>query len=132
MPPDGNEEASGSPLMSSLPEKAWIAPPSTTGLRKESCFSAVKPVMGWNQCVKCVAPCSTAQSFIASATASAWLASSWAPASTVRRRAWYTSGVRRLRCTASLKTRELKISVSGRKAAGFGTEREPEKVRRTW
>ena len=35
---------------------------------KLSCFSAVIPVIGWNQCVKCVAPFSTAQSFIALAT----------------------------------------------------------------
>ena len=31
----------------------------------ESCFSAVTPVMGWNQCVKWVAPRSIAQSFMA-------------------------------------------------------------------
>ena len=31
---------------------------------KESCFSAVVPVRGWNQCVKCVAPFETAQVFM--------------------------------------------------------------------
>ena len=41
------------------------------GLIKASCFSAVIPVIGWNQCVKCVAPFSMAQSFIALATMSA-------------------------------------------------------------
>ena len=38
---------------------------------KASCFSAVSPVMGWNQCVKCVAPCETAQSRATEATVSA-------------------------------------------------------------
>ena len=41
------------------------AVPSPTERRNESCFSAVEPVSGWNQCVKCVAPFSSAQSFIA-------------------------------------------------------------------
>ena len=42
--------------------------PSPVGLMKESCFSAVMPVMGWNQWVKCVTPFSMAQSFMALAT----------------------------------------------------------------
>jgi hypothetical protein len=41
---------------------------SSSKLRKASCFSAVSPVCGWNQCVKCVTPFSIAQSLIASAT----------------------------------------------------------------
>ena len=53
--------------------------PSGAGLMKLSCFSAVIPVMGWNQWVKWVAPCSTAQSFMAEATASATVGSSFAP-----------------------------------------------------
>ena len=49
-PPDGNEEASGSPLISSLPENSMITFPSALGAEmKESCFSAVTPVRGWNQ-----------------------------------------------------------------------------------
>ena len=44
-------EASGSPWISSLPENSAIAVPSPEGLKKESCFSAVSPVSGWNQCV---------------------------------------------------------------------------------
>ncbi len=87
MPPEGNEEASGSPLISSLPENSAIARPSGIGRRNESCFSAVRPVIGWNQCVKCVAPCSMAQSFIAFATVSAMRGSSSAPLSIVRRSA---------------------------------------------
>ena len=67
-PPDGKLEASGSPLISSLPENSIITPPSGVGVMKESCFSAVMPVIGWNQCVKWVAPFSIAQSFIALAT----------------------------------------------------------------
>ncbi len=51
MPPDGKLEASGSPLISSLPRNSAMAPPSLVGDRKESCFSAVMPVSGWNQCV---------------------------------------------------------------------------------
>ena len=46
-----------------------ITPPSGEGEMKLSCFSAVTPVRGWNQWVKCVAPWATAQSFIAAATA---------------------------------------------------------------
>ena len=67
-PPDGKLEASGSPFTSSLPEKSMITSPSPEGVMKLSCFSAVKPVIGWNQCVKCVAPFSTAHSFMATAT----------------------------------------------------------------
>ncbi len=51
MPPDGKLEASGSPLTSSLPLNSATARPSDVGLRKESCFSAVIPVIGWNQWV---------------------------------------------------------------------------------
>ena len=54
--------------MSSLPENSIITVPLSIGEMKLSCFSAVMPVIGWNQCVKCVAPFSTAQSFIAFAT----------------------------------------------------------------
>ena len=53
--------------------------PSGAGLIKLSCFSAVIPVMGWNQWVKWVAPFSTAQSFMAEATASATVGSSLTP-----------------------------------------------------
>ena len=42
--------------------------PPPTGERKLSCFSAVIPVMGWNQWEKWVAPFSMAQSFMALAT----------------------------------------------------------------
>ena len=51
-PPDGKEEASGSPLMSSFPEKLINTFPLGRGADiKESCFSAVTPVSGRNQCV---------------------------------------------------------------------------------
>ena len=50
-PPDGNEDASGSPLISSLPENSMITLPSEGAEIKESCFSAVTPVSGWNQWV---------------------------------------------------------------------------------
>ena len=51
MPPVGNDEASGSPWISSLPENSASAVPSPVGAKKLSCFSAVDPVSGWNQCV---------------------------------------------------------------------------------
>jgi hypothetical protein len=49
-PPLGNEEASGSPLMSSLPEKCRMISPSRSSDKKASCFSAEPAVMGKNQC----------------------------------------------------------------------------------
>ena len=49
-PPEGKEEASGSPLISSFPENSIIILPLSSGCdTKESCFSAVIPVSGWNQ-----------------------------------------------------------------------------------
>ena len=47
----GKEEASGSPWISSLPEKPASIFPSPEGSKKESCFSAVEPVSGWNMWV---------------------------------------------------------------------------------
>ena len=46
IPPEGKEDASGSPLISSLPENSMITPPSGEGEIKLSCFSAVMPVRG--------------------------------------------------------------------------------------
>jgi hypothetical protein len=51
MPPEGNEDASGSPWMRTLPENSAMVLPSPAGFRNESCFSAVVPVSGTNQCV---------------------------------------------------------------------------------
>ena len=51
MPPVGNDDASGSAWMSSLPENSAMLVPSPVGSKNESCFSAVLPVRGWNQCV---------------------------------------------------------------------------------
>ena len=45
-PPLGNDEASGSPCISSFPENSDIAPPPEFGVTKLSCFSAVLPVKG--------------------------------------------------------------------------------------
>ena len=81
MPPVGNDDASGSPWISSLPENSAIALPSPVGAKNESCFSAVELVSGWNQCVKWVAPRSIAHSFIAEATSSARSGSSAPPCS---------------------------------------------------
>ena len=82
-PPEGKDEASGSPFISSFPLNSMTILPSGEGVMNESCFSAVIPVRGWNQWVKWVAPFSTAQFFMASATAFAQLASSSAPSSIV-------------------------------------------------
>ena len=62
-----------------MPEKSSIAPPFAPGAIKASCFSAVIPVSGWNQWVKCVAPFSIAHSFIAAATGVAMCLASGAP-----------------------------------------------------
>ena len=86
MPPEGKLEASGSPRMSSLPRSSRMTVPSSCGLMKESCFSAVVPVSGWNQWVKCVAPIAIAHSFIAQAVASATTGSSSSPVAMLRRR----------------------------------------------
>ena len=51
MPPDGNDDASGSPWISIRPENSAIVWPSPIGFRNESCFSAVEPVIGTNQWV---------------------------------------------------------------------------------
>ena len=54
-PPEGKEEASDSPRTSSLPENSSMILPLSSGsfevAMKLSCFSAVTPVIGWNQCV---------------------------------------------------------------------------------
>ena len=71
---------------------------------KESCFSAVMPVIGWNQWVKWVAPLLIAQSFIAEATTSATFGSSGNPSSIVLRKDSYISFGRLWRMTESLKT----------------------------
>ena len=100
----GKDEASGSPWISSLPENSASAVPSPAGPKNESCFSAVEPVSGWNMCVKCVAPFSSAHSFIAWATESARLGSSASPLSSVRWSFLKTSPGRRWRCTPIEKT----------------------------
>ena len=51
-PPDGKDEASGSPFIYSCPVKLISTFPFGIGeVINESCFSAVTPVSGWNQCV---------------------------------------------------------------------------------
>ena len=109
-PPEGKEEASGSPLISSLPENSIMTPPSGAGEMKLSCFSAVMPVSGWNQCVKCVTPFSIAQSFIAPATASATSLSSRSSSSMVFLSERYTFSGRVAFMTRSSKTRQPKYS----------------------
>ena len=89
-PPDGKLDASGSPLISILPENLEIGSPWLSGSIKASCFSAVPPVKGWNQCVKCVAPFSMAHLFIACAIASAVVRSSDSSLATVFFHASYT------------------------------------------
>ena len=77
---------------------------------KLSCCSAVIPVMGWNQWVKWVAPFSTAQSFMAAATALATDGSSFAPFWMVCFRERYTSADRRAFITRVSKTKLPKYS----------------------
>ena len=49
-PPEGKLDASGSPTIRLLPVRRIITL-SPSGSMKLSCFSAVRPVRGWNQCV---------------------------------------------------------------------------------
>ena len=99
MPPEGNEEASGSLWISCEPRKrsSTLSSPGMVTLRSmnESCFSAVSPVIGWNQCVKCVAPCAVAQSRATEAMVSAASRGSGVPLRSVASRAWYASRGRR-------------------------------------
>ena len=81
-----------------------ITPPSSVGEMKPSCFSAVRPVMGWNQCVKWVAPFSIAHSFMTAATVLATSSSRCVPFLLVLRTALYISLGRRSRMTLSLNT----------------------------
>ena len=81
-----------------------MTPPCPSGLIRESCFSAVEPVRGWNQWVKWVAPRSMAQSFIVAATTSATFGSSGSPRSMVRTRLLNTSLGRRCWITRRLNT----------------------------
>jgi hypothetical protein len=90
--------------MSWLPEKPSMTPPESSQLMNASCFSAVRPVMGKNQCVKCVAPRSIAHSFIACATVCATSGESRSPFFTVLRTALNTSRGRR-----SCMVRQLKV-----------------------
>src|SRR6185437_2955075 len=59
--------------------------------RNASCFSAVSPVCGWNQCVKCVAPRPIAHSLIAWATRGATSWSSFLPCRTASTSLAYVS-----------------------------------------
>src|SRR5712691_1035497 len=79
MPPEGKLLASGSLWINCAPLKRSIGIPSSSKVRKASCFSAVRPVCGWNQWQKWVAPFSSAHSFTACATSFAIAGSSLAP-----------------------------------------------------
>src|ERR1051325_4481531 len=88
-PPDGKLDASGSDWISCSGVKDSIGESSLSSVRKASCFSAVSPVCGWNQCVKCVAPRLIAHSLMAFATAGATSVSSFLPWRTdATRRSW--------------------------------------------
>ena len=50
-PPEGKEDASGSPTISDLPVSCIMTASPPTGSIKLSCFSAVRLVKGWNQWV---------------------------------------------------------------------------------
>src|SRR6202522_3532585 len=45
IPPEGKLDASGSPRTSSFPLNSATAEPASVGIRNESCFSAVNPVI---------------------------------------------------------------------------------------
>ncbi len=82
--------------------------PGSSQLMKVSCFSAVAPVMGRNQWVKWVAPCSRAHSFMAVATPWAISGVSCRPCLRQWRKALNTSLGRRSRMVRSLKVLQPK------------------------
>src|SRR5690606_15158195 len=105
MPPLGKDDASGSCCTSSLPLNFSIfVVPS----KKLSCFSAVPPVSGWNQCVKCVAPLLMAHDFTAMATAPAVVASIFSPLIMAWLTLLHTAGRSVARIRPRSKTRSLK------------------------
>ena len=112
MPPEGNEEASGSPWMSWRPEKRTMGLPSPSRLRKVSCFSAVSPRIGWNQWVKWVAPWESAHSFMPWATSLAISASSLSLFSMTLRSLSKTAFDRKRFIAALLKVRQPKRSIA--------------------
>ena len=79
MPPEGNDEASGSPVTSSLPQNSSDGPAVAGRLQEAVVLLGGQAGHGLEQCVKWVAPFSMAQSFMAVATASAMAGSSGAP-----------------------------------------------------
>ena len=81
IPPEGNDEASGSCCTRLLPSNSSIMPPFQSYSMKESCFSAVVSVSGWNQWQQWVTPCSIAHCFIPAATPSATVRSRCSPLS---------------------------------------------------
>lgn len=88
----GNDEPSGSPVISRLPVNSVIALPSALVTMNPSCFSAVMLVIGKKMCEKNLTPFCNAQSLMAAATMSAVAASSGAPVCTVSLIAcWRTS-----------------------------------------
>src|SRR4030095_6502573 len=70
-PPLGKDDASGSCCINASPSNCSIGVPSLFMVKNESCFSAVVPVNGWNQCVKWVTPLLSAHALIPEAI---WLA----------------------------------------------------------
>ena len=111
-PPDEKLEESASPLANSFPEKFIIILPCSFLEIKLSCFSALIPINGWNQCVKCVAPCSIAQFFISLAiilhVSSSSVKFSWTECLSLQQ----TFSGKRFLITSSSKTRQPKSSGS--------------------
>src|SRR6185312_17060712 len=90
-PPDGKLDASGSLWINCSPVNDSMGWRSSSNDRNASCFSAVRPVCGWNQCVKCVTPREIAHSLITWATVGAMSWSSFFPWRIEDRSLAYTS-----------------------------------------
>ena len=88
-------------------------PPLPSYSRKESCFSAVLSVSGWNQCVVWVAPWESAHFFMPAATSSAIVLVSGLPLSMQSVRARKVSGFKYSRIFLRSKTRSPKYSEAG-------------------
>ena len=83
MPPFGKLDASGSPWVSVFPENSVMAPPSPSGERKLSCFSARQARERIEDVRVVGGALPSAHAFIAAATTSATLGSSSDPVSIV-------------------------------------------------
>src|SRR5579872_7280448 len=88
-----------------------MAVPSLFIVKKESCFSAVVPVSGWNQCVKWVTPFPSAHWRMPEAIWLATVRSIFLPLLMEARRLLYASSLRNSRAVFNVNTFSPKMAV---------------------